>query len=94
MTMNTIWKYDLTLIDVQGVKMPFGAELLCVQMQGSAPCLWARVDPNPDMKIEVRQIVTHGTGQHVPKTTGKYLGTYQLHGGTLVFHVFEKKGVT
>jgi hypothetical protein len=85
--MKSIWKYPLQVTDEQVIDAPEGAEALTVQMQSGTPCLWMRVDPaSPKMP---RKIITHGTGHRVQDTTGRYIGTYQLDGGALVFHVFD-----
>ena len=86
--MKTIWKYPLTLDDLQTIEMPKGSKILHVEFQETieAPCLWALVDPQKD-KERIR-LVTHGTGYPVRDTTGKHLGSYQMRGGQLVFHVF------
>ena len=85
--MNSIWKYPLRIADEQTIDFPEGAEVLAVQVQKGAPCLWVRVDPAAPKTP--RKIITHGTGHPVPETTGRYIGTYQIEGGALVFHVFE-----
>ena len=85
--MISIWKFNLQTIDKQVIEMPVGAELLTVQIQNGEPCLWARVDNNE--MLEQRQIAIHGTGHELPDTTRKYIGTYQMAGGGLIFHVFE-----
>ena len=85
--MDTIWKFELEIIDEQMVEMPEGAIILAVQAQYDKPWLWARV--NPHAKPTQRKIMTHGTGHEVPETTGSHLGTYQIQGGRYVFHVFE-----
>ena len=85
--MVSIWKFALQTIDKQKIKMPVGAELLTVQVQNGEPCLWARVDT--EEPIEPRQIAIHGTGHELPDSTRKYIGTYQMAGDTLIFHVFE-----
>lgn len=85
--MHTIWKFEIEVIDAQIIEMPQGAIILCVQTQEGRPVLWARV--NPDNPKVGRKIITHGTGHLVQETTGDHIGTYQLHDGALVFHVFE-----
>ncbi|TNF09438.1 MAG: hypothetical protein EP323_00270 [Gammaproteobacteria bacterium] len=85
--MDSIWKFELEVIDEQLIKMPAGSLTLDVQVQNGKPCLWARV--NPKIEKVKRRIITHGTGHQVPETTGDYIGSYQLQGGALVFHVFE-----
>lgn len=87
---KTIWKFPLTVADVQHVAMPTGAEILCVQTQHEGPCLWVRVDPSATM--EKRSIAIVGTGHPAPEPSdGDYIGTFQIHGGALVFHVFAKR---
>jgi hypothetical protein len=82
----TIWKFPLHTVDRQDVKMPVGAEVLCVQMQEDTPCLWALV--NPDAAPTTRTFATYGTG-HPVDASGAYIGTYQWADGSLVFHVFD-----
>jgi len=85
--LNSIWKFELKVADEQLVEMPAGSLLLDVQVQNGVPCVWARVDPEQP-KVQ-RKLITHGTGHPVPDTTGDHVGSYQLQGGSLVFHVFE-----
>lgn len=66
--------------------MPQSAEILTAQMQGDQLCLWALVDP--DAKMEKRIILVFGTG-HTIDTVGRYIATFQMGGGALIFHVFE-----
>lgn len=87
--MKTIWKFPLEIEDEQEVEMPPKAELLCVQMQGQQPRLWAVVDPDTTER-ERRTIAIHGTGHPMAEAAGRYLGTFQMHGGMLVFHAFER----
>lgn len=84
--MKRIFKYPLQTRDEQTLQMPRDSSPLCVQMQGG-PCLWAVVDDaQPTEPRTVRMI---GTGHPIPDAdTLVYVGTYQLHGGALVFHVF------
>ena len=91
---KTIWKFELETTDNQTIEMPVNAEILTVQTQNETPCMWALVDPTE--KKEKRFIEVFGTGHDVHYDMGvsrNYLGTYQLHGGSLVFHVFEYTGV-
>ena len=86
---QTIWKYPLPLTDRTLYQMPKGAEILCVQLQNNEPQLWASVNPSSD--TETREIITVGTGNNVPADVGRYIGTYQVHGGDFIFHVFEAR---
>ena len=83
--MKTIWKYELNAEGKQEIQLPLGAKFLTVQIQNDKPCLWALVDTEVPKITET--ILIFGTG-HAVTGEGEYLGTYQLHGGILVFHVF------
>lgn len=69
------------------IDMPHGAKILTVQMQHGEPQLWALVDPGA--KTYPRTFHTYGTGYTLPDYPGKYVGTFQMAVGSLVFHVFE-----
>lgn len=85
--MKTIWKFELTITDEQIINMPRGGQILTIQTQNEVPCIWALVDP-----INSKEIVTihiFGTGHPIRDNfNGKYIGTFQLQGGSLIFHVF------
>lgn len=85
--MKTIYKYPLKVADTQNVVLPVGAKVLCVQTQNEVPCLWALVDNT--FPTEIRCFCTFGTGHEYTGMDLTYVGTYQLSGGELVFHVFE-----
>lgn len=59
---------------------------LTVQVQHGIPCLWIAVD-QASRVIWVR-IRIFGTGHPGIEPDMDYVGTFQLHGGELVFHVF------
>ena len=84
----TIWKFPIELANRQKVLMPEGANILCVQMQGAAACLWAVVQPTRPKSA--RQIRTFGTGDPVDEGSQRYIGTYQTGDGAFVWHVFEE----
>jgi len=83
----TIYKYPLTVEDVQKVKLPTRHRLLKVHAQNDVPTLWALVDPEfPDTEIEIRII---GTGWELPREVADwdYLGT--VHTPPFVWHIFK-----
>ena len=66
---KTIWKFSLAVTDIQTIQMPEGAEPLTVAVQGTEPCLWARVDPAAPLTSRI--FLTHGTGlQTIHQTIG------------------------
>ena len=83
--MKTIFKWDIGSVDA--IEIQKGAEILTVQAQHGEARIWALVDPT--MEKVKRRFKTYGTGYPVPDKPGVYVGTYQVWGGDLVFHVFE-----
>lgn len=91
---NTIWKFELDTVNMQTIEMPYCAKILTVQVQRETPCLWAIVDPS--LEKEKRHFEIFGTGNPIVEGMGvsrEYIGTYQLHDGDLVYHVFEYMGI-
>jgi hypothetical protein len=85
--MKRIFKYKLETTDLQSIDMPQGAEILCLQVQNGEPCIWALV--NDAATVTKRHFEIYGTGHNIPNANRKYIGTYQLRGGALVYHCFE-----
>lgn len=86
--MRTIYKYPVNIDDSLSVEMPQGAQLLTVQVQGGTPCVWAMVD-NRQRPVR-RRFAWRGTGHDCGSLIGeKHVGTIQMHGGALVFHLFD-----
>lgn len=90
--MRRIYKYDLEITGQQFVEMPIANEILTIQNQTGIPRIWAIVNlDSPTTKICIEMF---GTGQKLPDIDGmigrKYLGTFQLMGGGLVYHVFKR----
>lgn len=85
---NTIWKYELKVTDINRLELPKGANILCVQLQSGQPCLWVETNSLESHK-EVHVIETFGTGHKLDESPRKYIGTYQLQNGALVFHVYQ-----
>lgn len=81
-----IWKFPFRVDDELAIPMPQGATVLSVAMQGAVPCIWARVDT--EAALVKRAFCVRGTGHEVG-TVGAYVGTFQMAGGALVFHLFE-----
>lgn len=83
---QTIWKFPFEVKDAVTLDMPIDAQVLDVQVQKGIPCIWALVDPHAERCR--RQFRVYGTG-HPVNVTGDHVGTFQLAGGSLVFHMFE-----
>mgnify|MGYP003519694140 FL=1 len=88
MNIRRVYKYPLYVGDWISVQMPMGAEPMCVQMQNGEPQLWALVDVgNPPTTHHFR---IAGTGHDLGSNVGKHIGSFQMHSGALVFHVFAE----
>lgn len=90
--MRIIWKF--TIEDPHApLRMPAGAVILTAQVQHGAVVLWAEVDPSAP-KVE-RAMFVVPTGGPCPTTAeALYVGTVQIRGGSLVFHIYIGHEVT
>ena len=89
--MKTVHKYPVEITDEFWVEMPAGAEVLTVQVltvqvQQGEPFLWAKVDTAAPYRPHGFRLI--GTGLPAGDDPGRYVGSFQLEGGTLVFHLF------
>jgi hypothetical protein len=84
--MKRIYKYPIPVNDQITLELPKGSEILTIQMQKSEPFIWVLVDI--DQLKEERYFYLYGTGMKV-KPGLKYIGTFQMLNGGLVFHLFE-----
>lgn len=88
LAMKRIWKFPCNICDQLTIDMPLGAKVLCVQMQHDEPCIWALVDDN--MPLTPYPFAWRGTGHHCDGIdAAKYIGTIQMQGGELIFHLFR-----
>ena len=89
--MKTIYKYKTVINDSFCIKLPKGAEILTIQLDGSLihPFIYAIVET--ENEVEERFFRLYGTGHEMSFSSikPKYIGTYQLNG--FVGHLFEGK---
>ena len=94
----TIWKFPIPCELTRGgllwnpafcISMPRGAKVLTAQAQFGMPVIWALVDPNAP--VVERAFLMLGTGHDAPTAALEYVGTIQLHDGSLVLHVFARE---
>lgn len=85
-----IFKYTLALIDAQDIYLPSSAQILTIQTQYETPQLWALVDPDVVVS-QARTILIFGAGNEITEDIQrlKYISTFQLARGRLIFHAFE-----
>jgi hypothetical protein len=87
--MKTIWKFQFEVDDNVSIEMPIDAEILTVDTQHEIPCLWALVDSEKD--TIKRKFRIYGTGHPIVENKKeKYIGTFQLYKGDLIYHLFEQ----
>jgi DNA-directed RNA polymerase subunit RPC12/RpoP len=84
-----IFKYLLLIDDEIKISMPEGSEILTAQTQRGIPYIWAIVDTGAP--LTTRRLCLRGTGHTFKGNEGKYIGTFQIDNGTLIFHVFEER---
>ena len=91
--MKAIYKYPLEVLGSQPLALPASSIMLTVQTQREVPCIWAIVDLEDvrSANTKVYTVKIYGTGHKHEKIEGRYLGTFQLHGGGFVGHVFVEE---
>ncbi len=87
--MLKVFKYPVKIDDHVSIDMRKGAKLLSFQTQGEQPCLWALVGETKEM--ETRHFRFAGTGHPIEgdPSSLKFIGTAQMAGGSLIWHLFE-----
>lgn len=94
--MITIHKFPVKVTELFKQVMPEGAKFLHVQDQGlNGPQMWFKVDTTK--RDRVYDFGVFGTGHDMEKgpdetvnrmSAAPHLGTFSMHGGALVFHLF------
>jgi len=85
---QTVWKFPVSLDDVFVVSLPKGAKPLSVQDQAGDVQMWCLCDSDESV-YENRAFRLSGTGHPIPQKIIAFVGTFQILGGSLVFHLFE-----
>ena len=87
--MKRIYKYPITL-GLNEFEFPEGYQILSIQIQHDNPQMWVLLDPAQEPKV-TRRYQTFPTGYPIKQALLGYIGTFQLDGGTFIFHLFEVK---
>lgn len=83
--MKTIWKYELT-VGKNKINLPWGSQVLTVQMQDGKPYIWVLLDPKEKEYPHIFEI--YGTGHTIEDSQCNiYIGTWQ--DGPYVWHLFK-----
>ena len=87
--MKKIYKYSIPINDEFDMNLPKGIAILSFQCQRDVPFIWALVDP--DALLEKRSFRLVGTGHPINMESNflHFIGTVQMAGGQLVWHLFE-----
>jgi len=88
--MLTVWKYEVPAEDYFELSLPFNAKPLTVQTQHERPQMWVLLNKDETIYVN-RRFRVAGTGHSIsePMESLQYIGTFQLHAGKLIFHIFE-----
>jgi len=90
--MQVIHKYDIPIQDDFTIKMPYVGKFLDVQVQYGAPRLWVLTSSeSPEIEYKFKIIAT-GQEFDYENTCLYYIGTFQMVGGDLVYHLFYEEG--
>ena len=85
-----VFKYEIPVANEPTVRLPKGAGILSVGQQNNKMYLWALVNPS-EQQTERRVLRIAGTDHEIAEIEElNFLGTVHMHGGDLVFHVFER----
>lgn len=84
--MKTIHKFQVPALDEFTILMPEGAQILHIAVQHNEPQMWALVDLSKP--VEQRSFRLRGTG-YLVDFSGVHVGSFLMHEGALVFHIFE-----
>lgn len=88
-----VWKFQFEITDTFTIDMPDGARVLHVGLQGDTPTIWCLV--NPEAGPCPVAFILRGTGQPFEESLARacvHVGTFQMAGGQLVFHLFTENG--
>lgn len=88
--MKRIFKYPLSIVNIQEIEMPENASILSVGNQMEEMFIWAEVEE--ERVLVSYRILILGTGHIIPvqptNTNRQFIGSVQMAGGTLIWHVF------
>lgn len=88
---KVVWKFAIPIRDYFELGLPVHSTILHVGTQNGVPYLWALCNPAATDKVKYRFRLA-GTGHPIEygprEEWPTYLGTFMLHEGGLVFHLF------
>lgn len=88
---EVIWKIEIPAHEISSIEIPHMGEILSVGGQGDSVVIWVKFLEEYKERLDIRHFEVYGTGHSIPGGINrKFIGTVQLYGGSLVFHIFEK----
>ncbi len=96
--MKTIYKYAVPLKDTFTINLPKGYTILSVGVQNvvsfdrrsQSPYIWVLIDTENVKNSKPVNFRLAGTGHPIEEYSFlRFIGTFQLQDGALVFHLFE-----
>lgn len=87
--MNVIYKYPLTVGDVQTIQLPIGSAVLSAQSQNNTPTLWVMQSDEDNQQMTDVLVMIVGTGHKFELDNWRFINTVQC--GELVWHVFLRE---
>ena len=85
---KVVWKSHISPGQTE-VNLPRGANPVSVDVQNGHLMMWSIVD-SAQPKVPL-SIYVAGTGADLPEHIDRFIGTFLIEGGSLVFHVFTLK---
>ncbi len=85
---HRILKYEIPVVTQEfTIRLPVDGHILSVQAQHNVPQMWVR--GNMDAPTEEVRFLLLTTGEPIARSVGAFLGTFQLHEGRFIGHVFR-----
>lgn len=86
--MKAIWKFPVQPGRFT-LELPIEARFRALQVQHGQPMMWLEVDPHGLREAITFRVIP--TGVEFDEAGLRYLGTFQVHEGNLVFHVYSEE---
>lgn len=87
--MKAVWKYPIAANSGNlKIEMPKGAVIIHVAAFGERANFWVEVDPTAEYEIRVFRVFA--TGELFDSSVYRYIGTFTMYDGALVWHLYER----
>lgn len=88
--MRAVFKHTLQISKFQTISIPAGSKILGIGIdaQTNEPCMWVEDNMYEALRTYI-PIELYCTGESFPDGNREYLGTFQIQGGTYVYHAYK-----